>query len=189
MSRSLVIIVNGLPATGKTTLAGRLALDLHLPFIYKDGIKDRLFDSLGWSDVEWSQKLGVAAYNLLFYFVEAQVAVSRSLVVEANFSPTSSAAQFRELQARYDFVPIQILLKAEGRVLIERVKARWQSGARHPGHVEHLRYDEQFSALRAGRLEPMDIGGHVLEVDTTDFARVDYPVLVERVRSILPGPI
>lgn len=45
-----VILVNGLPATGKTTLARRIATDLRLPLLAKDAIKETLFDTLGWSD-------------------------------------------------------------------------------------------------------------------------------------------
>ena len=50
MTKSLLIIINGAPCTGKTTLGRKLAKQLRLPFLSKDGIKEVLFDTLGWED-------------------------------------------------------------------------------------------------------------------------------------------
>ena len=43
----LFVVVSGLPASGKTTLARRLASVLELPLIDKDDILDRLFAERG----------------------------------------------------------------------------------------------------------------------------------------------
>ncbi|MEO7074366.1 MAG: AAA family ATPase [Ktedonobacterales bacterium] len=47
MGRPLVVIVSGPPASGKTTLARTVAQEVRLPFFYKDGLKETLFDALG----------------------------------------------------------------------------------------------------------------------------------------------
>ena len=57
-------IVTGPPGAGKSTLAEYLARELCLPLISKDGIKEILFDTLGWHDREWSKKLGHASFEL-----------------------------------------------------------------------------------------------------------------------------
>ncbi len=178
-----VIIVSGLPATGKTTLARRLADDLNLPLVTKDEIKERLFDKLGWSDREWSQRLGVATFALLYYFIEVQLKAGRSFIAEANFRPDRDNPPFRELKSRYDFQPIQIVCVTEGEKLLERYRARGESGQRHPGHVDHLTYDELGAQLLKGRQEPLDLGGLAFEVDTTDYAKVDYESLLQAVRQ------
>lgn len=41
----LLVLVSGLPAAGKTTLAGRLAHALQLPVLSRDAIKDGLAES------------------------------------------------------------------------------------------------------------------------------------------------
>jgi predicted kinase len=182
-AKPLVVIVSGPPCTGKTTLGKYVAAELGLPFINKDGIKERLFDTLGWSDRQWSRKLGVASYALLYYFIEAQVAVGRSFVVESNFDPVSATAQFLELKSRHDFEPVQVMCRTQGEELFARFRERAESGQRHPGHVDRQSYEEIRPVLLEGRLEPLGIGGTVIEVDTTDFGAVDCDKVVSTIRE------
>ncbi len=183
MSTPLLVIVTGLPGTGKTTLGRRLAADLALPFLYKDGIKETLFDSLGWSDREWSRRLGLASYDLLFYFLGVELAAGRSLVVESNFSARFATPRFLALKERHGFEPFQILCYATGDVVFERFRSRASSSNRHPGHVEGANMAEVEPIVRAGRADPLAIGGTLIEVDTTDFAQVDYAALLALVQT------
>jgi len=183
MNKPDVIIVTGAPATGKTTLGRHIAQDLRWPFIYKDGIKETLFDTLGWSDREWSKRLGCAAMVLLFHFVTAQLKAGRSLVVEANFDPAFDTARFLDLRQRYPFEPLQIVCETAGEVLRQRYQARAESGRRHPGHVDHVLAAEfNFDDLRL-KHAALDIGGRVVRVDTTDFGAIDYAELLQSIRA------
>lgn len=185
MTRPLLIIVTGSPGAGKTTLAKRISEEFHLPFIHKDGIKETLFDALGWSDRAWSRKLGVASYDLLYYFLEVLLQANTSLVVESNFDPQYSTPAFLTLKAKYDFEPLQILCKADGNTLLQRFKARAESGERHPGHVELLNLEEFEHFLLDGKFEAMEIGGTVLEVDTSEFGGMDYEKIRSAIQALL----
>jgi predicted kinase len=182
---SLVVIVTGLPGTGKTNLGMRIAREFSIPFINKDGIKERLFDSLGWEDRPWSKKLSLASVNLLYYFLEAQLAAGGSIVVESNFDSHLENPQFRQLKEKYSFEIFQILCVTQGEVLFERFRLRGQSGKRHPGHVDQATYEELSSILLKGRAEPLDIGGVLVEVDTTDYGGIDYDGLFSTIREAL----
>lgn len=184
MPTPLLIIVTGPPCSGKTTLGKRLAQELHLPFIHKDGIKERLFDTLGWSDRPWSKQLGLASFQVLSYFVEALLQVGCSFIVEANFDPAIGSSEYLALKAQYNFEPLQILCHTEGQTLFQRFMQRSESSERHPGHGDYLYYEEFKAGLLRGRLDPMEIGGTIVEVDTTDFARLNYAKLVEAVNAV-----
>ena len=47
MDKPLIVLVNGPPGAGKSTLALRLADELMLPLLMRDQIKEVLFDTLG----------------------------------------------------------------------------------------------------------------------------------------------
>jgi predicted kinase len=180
---TVVLIVTGAPATGKTTLGRRLARDLALPFITKDDIKEILFDTIGWKDRAWSRHLAGACYALLYHVVKQEIAVGRSVAVESNFDRARSTPEFRGLQRLHPFRPVQVLCHAQGSVLIERFKARDDSGVRHPGHIDKEAMRDVEGVLSRGRIEPLDLEGPVIEVDTTDYDAVDYSDVFSRVRD------
>lgn len=178
-----LIIVNGLPATGKTTLAQQLATALALPLFSKDMFKEILFDTLGWGERAWSRRLGVASIALLVCVAEAELAVERSCIVECNFDPLLGSAQLSALGQRCPFHPVQVLCVTDPAVRRERQRQRAQSSARHPGHLEAVLLGETDAAPPVGRLEPLALGGALIEVDTTNPAELDVGALVERLRG------
>ncbi len=59
------LVVTGLPASGKSTLARAVGNALALPVVDKDEILEALFDSLGAGDAEWRRRLSRAADEVL----------------------------------------------------------------------------------------------------------------------------
>jgi predicted kinase len=186
-SLPVLIIVTGAPSTGKTTLARRIAHEFRLPLVAKDDIKESLFDTLGWKDREWSKQLGRATMHLLFYFVEAQLAAGRSCVVESNFRARMAMQEFRALQTKHNFVPLQVVLKCERDMLVQRFHARWDSGMRHPGHVDHLSSAEELAAILNSDYQAIDLDGQVIEIDTTDLDKIDHAGLFRAIASAIRG--
>lgn len=184
MSRALLVLVTGAPCTGKTSLARRIAAELRLPFISKDGIKVSLFESLGWKDREWSRRLDTATYEILFYAVEAQLLAGRSLVVESNLKPALHTARFKSLQDAYGCAALQILCETEGDTLIARFDARAASGKRHPGHCDDVLRRELREMLEDGRYGLLGIDGESAIIDTTDFGAVDLSEVIEEARRL-----
>ncbi len=69
--------------------------------------------------------------------------------------------------------------------MLERFKQRSESGERHLGHVDDQNYEEFKALLVNNTHQVLDIGGEVLEIDTTDFASIDYQSIFDAVRVIL----
>jgi predicted kinase len=182
--RSLVLIVTGPPCTGKTMLARRLATSLGLPLMTKDTIKEVLFEILGISDRAWSKRLGGASMEVLYAFVEAQLAAGHSCVAEGNFDVSFSTPVFRRLAREYPHTSIQVNCVADPAVLASRFRKRSHSGERHPGHQDHLPRNPSLDAPIPGRTPPLDIGGHVIELDTSDFAQLDFDRLCAGIRRL-----
>lgn len=176
--KPLVILVNGLPATGKTTLARRLANDLRLPLLAKDAIKETLFETLGWSDRAWSRRLGAASIALLYLLLEEELRAGQSCIVECNFVPDRDGGHLGTLQQRYQFALFQILCQTDGAVLYERFRQRELSGDRHPGHDGIANLDEFRDLLLGGYIAPLPLDGTLYTLDTTDFATLDYDSLL-----------
>ncbi len=68
MPKPLLIIINGPPGAGKTTLARRLATDLRLPVIHRVSIAETLFDGLDCQAHGRPALIGPASFKLMHYF-------------------------------------------------------------------------------------------------------------------------
>ncbi len=171
MEPPLLVVVQGPPAAGKTTVARALAARLRLPLIAKDTIKEALFDGLGAGDLAWSQRLGEATYLALLGIVEESVAAGASLVLEANFV-RGREERLAALPARF----VQVHCGAPLELLLERYASR----ERHPGHVDAERIDALRDAVESGRHAPLALGGETIRLDTS--REVDLDALAGRVR-------
>ena len=92
MNLPSVILITGHPATGKTTLSFKLAAELTLPLVGKDIIKEALADAMpkptnSISDTDWSRRLSIATWKLLYQQTENLIKAGVPHIVEANFDP------------------------------------------------------------------------------------------------------
>ncbi|MDD4785226.1 MAG: AAA family ATPase [Candidatus Shapirobacteria bacterium] len=185
MNKPLLIIISGPSCTGKTTLAKNLSQKFKLPLITKDSIKEILFDDLGWSNRQWSQKVGTASYSLIHYFLDSFMPFTSSLIIESNFKAEFETKEILSRLKKYDYFPIQIMCQSDGQVLFERFKARSESGQRHPGHCDTSNYDELKPLLLKGKFEPMKIGGKILIFDSTDLKNLKYNYIFNEIKKFI----
>ena len=61
------ILVAGMPASGKSTIAVRISESLGISMLSKDSIKEVLFDDLGFHSRAEKVQLGTAAMHILYY--------------------------------------------------------------------------------------------------------------------------
>lgn len=186
MANPLLLLVSGPPGAGKTTLGRQIAHDLKMPFFNKDGIKETLFDTLGWRDRDWSRQLGSASALLLFHCIERQLEAGQSVVAESAYQAAYDAPRVRALQEQVHCRVLEVHCTAATDVLLARFLARAQSRQRHPGHGgEAAQLEELRANLLNGMYRPLSEGGAALMIDTTDLAQLDYQRLLQVVRSTI----
>lgn len=188
MAKPLLIIINGLPGSGKTTLSRRLAPDLGLPVFSRDSIYETLYDALDCEHAGLPPRIGHASYALLYASASSILAAGQAVMIEAFFgNPPLRSTEIRQLQRAYHFESLQILCRANGRVLIERFLARMENEKRH---ISHRSQDQAWikqnrEQLLQGSLEPLALGGQLVEIDTTIPDSFDYAGLVRRIQATI----
>jgi len=189
--RGVIFFVLGAPATGKTTIGTRLAQSLEIPYISKDGVKEPIFDELGCplameTDEPLSgRKMDNAALSILIYLIEVQLQAGCACIIDSTFQ-ARHAATLNALISRYHFMPVQIMCRAEEAELARRFRRRAETDERHPGHLDHQRSGTfDMEQLERTFQRPLDIGGHLLNVDTTSFQDNDYQELLHSIEQLL----
>ncbi|MDB5179293.1 MAG: ATP-binding protein [Patescibacteria group bacterium] len=190
MAKNILIIVSGLPATGKTTLSQGMAKHLHLPLVSKDTIKEILFDGVGHGDREWGEKLNIPTYNLLNYFVEQELRAGRPLIIETPYDDDFPRRAYEKWQSEYGFECVQVMCYAEPKVLIERFVARIGAPERHPGHNDQAALEDFKRSIKdAEKVKPLSLQGEVYELNTTDFSKIDTESLLKKLEAAMVAPI
>jgi len=166
-----IILITGHPATGKTTLSYKLAAELNLPLIGKDIIKETLADAMpkpadDLSDTDWSRRLSIATWRLLYQQTEDLIRAGVPHIVEANFDPQYSDAPWQALMSKYVFKPIQIRCEADPQTIIKRYHQRIADGSRHIIHVNTIP-DAHYAESIKTHMGWVDIEGVQLSFDTT----------------------
>jgi predicted kinase len=186
MRTSTLVIISGLPATGKTVLSRKLAQHVGLPLFSKDTIKETLFDGVGQGDREWGEKLNKPTYDILDYIVEQEIAARHSLIIETPYDNDFRKEKYLAFQNKYGFTCIQVLCYAEPQVLIQRFIDRIGSSDRHPGHNDEAALEDFKDSIReAGKVEPLQLAGKTYEIDTTDFTAMNEGELFKHVKNLV----
>jgi predicted kinase len=177
MHLNAIVVVAGSPGSGKTTLAKGLAVELGIPLISKDTIKEALFDPLGTGDLEWSQQLGQAAHAVM-YAIAADVS---SVVLESHFWPGISEAELTAIERPM----VQVYCRCLPEVALDRYRRRAHSRDRHPGHLPEHQSEEAVGRWTKIVPQPLHLDTPLIEVDTTH--PVDAQAVAREVRLVLEG--
>lgn len=190
------IFLAGAPASGKSTVAAGLSQRLQIPMISKDSMKELLFDTIGFQSRSEKVALGVASAAILHYMASQLMQSGQPFLLENNFEP-DDRNRFTDLVDQYRYQAITIRLTAQPDTLYSRFAARERDSSRHLGHIVNDRYPrpdgvgelppplskEAFlKGIQARGFDRFCIGT-CIEVDTTDFARVDLDALTVQVRQ------
>ncbi len=178
----LLIILTGLPGTGKTILAQKIGKDLCVATLGRDySIKESMFDTLGFgADREWSKKLGRASYDVLFKVLDGVMLGGQPVIVESNFTMQAQPS-FVELIQRHGYKSLLVNIITDDNTRKQRLIDRVKRGERHPGHSEVF----TGGIMPNDPTENLQLPGNTVEIDTTSFGETEYATFREQIRAYL----
>lgn len=194
------IIVTGIPASGKSTVAGYLSDNLKLPMISKDSIKELLFDKVGFKCREEKVRLGNASMDIMYYMAEQLMKCGKPFILENNFEDASKEGLFTILE-KYSYQAVTVRLTGDYRKIYERFVMREGSPDRHRGHVVNdcypepegikrenpapLSFESYLYGIEHRGFDRFAANGPCIMLDTTDFSNIDMEKVLKEIKGCI----
>lgn len=182
-----IIIITGELAAGKTNYGKKISRVLEIPFFSKDEIKEILYDSFSYTnlDYEAKRKLGASSYSIFYYIMEEQLKVGKSLIVESNFVK-ESVPIIKNLLNKYNYKSITIRFEGDLHILHKRFLKREYSTERHIGLVANGLFDDFKNFEQAAtKSKEFKISNNEILVDTTDFSKINFDEIIHNILNDL----
>lgn len=185
-----IIIIEGYLASGKSTFALRLSKSINVPYLIKDTFKTALCASVPINRREESSKFSTVTFDAMMYATERLLEVGYPIIIEGNFVPTGvkkadEAGTIKALIDKYAYIPLTYKFVGDTQVLHKRYVERDKLPER--GQANMMFSEPLLSDFEkyCSNLDAFTVGGKVIEIDTTDFSKVDFEMLVETARLFI----
>ncbi len=194
------ILVTGIPAAGKSTMAEALSERLKLPVLSKDAIKELLFDHVGFQSRAEKVNLGIAGMEIMYYAAGQLMKAGQPFILENNFE-YSSEYGIKNLLEKYQYFACTVTLTGDYKAIYRRFLERESSPDRHRGHVvndcypekketnretakaRHVSYENFVHGIEQRGFDAFCVDGRQIKVDTTDFSKINMEELFSQIAA------
>jgi len=185
-----IIIIEGYLASGKSTFARLLSKTLNIPYIVKDTFKIALCESVQITTREESSRFSAVTFDAMMYVTERFMETGYPIIIEGNFVPpgmknVNEAGVIESLLWKYSYRPLTYKFMGNTQVLYKRYIERERSPERGDANRDFEEIPFENFDRYCHNLDAFSVGGKVIEVDTSDFGKVDFAQYVEMVRQFI----
>ncbi len=125
-------IICGLPGAGKTTFAKALSKKLNIVCLFKDSIKEGLYDIRKTTTLDENKVLGKESIQLLYKLAEEQLSLGVDLIIESPFYFEEDYPMFRRWEKEFDLKIYTVICSIDLEIRLKRFKER----ERHLSHCD-----------------------------------------------------
>lgn len=193
----VLILLAGLPGTGKTYLSNVIKNKLGSFFeLSQDDLKEYFSDIYGFHNLEEKQEIEKIAWTKYYEIMEQKMQEGRNMISDYPFSEKQKP-YIQQFVERYNYKVITIRLVADLDVLFDRQKKRDLDQTRHLSHIvtaykkgdqlvdrrnanNLLTYEEFITRCKTRGYHLFELG-ELYEVDVTDYTKVNYSTLLEKI--------
>jgi predicted kinase len=168
-----LVVISGLPASGKSSLSDRLGVDLGVPVIHRDRLRRAVFEPFTEFPVS-EDLITEATGRMIIAILETFARAGASVILDGNFNTPGHAIPVRAFVRSHDLPAIEICLWGDPDIL----RARFIDRADPPLTEDLIPYFER--VLHRPPEPVLQPPASMFHVDTTDFGALDavYPQLL-----------
>ncbi|MGN6265281.1 MAG: AAA family ATPase [Ginsengibacter sp.] len=166
MNKPLLLVITGMPASGKTTLAHLVAEKTHCPLLSRDELKEGYINTMGIPHAQLNDTTARHIYDTFFAAIELLLSQKISLVIEAAFQHKLWKPKLSSLQSIADIKILICTTKPE--IAVSRFEKRYlQESSREKYHGDESGLKKITNDLFYNYY-PIQSNFPTLVIDTTD---------------------
>lgn len=185
-----IIIVEGYLASGKSTFALQLSKAINVPCFIKDTFKTALCKNVSIENRKESSLFSAVTFDAMMYVTERLFETGSPAIIEGNFVPggvkkVDEAGAIKELIDKYGYTSLTFQFMGDTQTLYKRFVEREKTIER--GRANRIGMDVSYSIFDqwCHNFDDFNVGGKIVQVDTTDFARVDFDTYIESAKRFM----
>lgn len=199
--KKTIVLLAGYPATGKSYLCQKILERMpQFHVVSQDDMKEQLFDRYGFDNMEEKIQIEKESWKLYYKIMEEELKQGNSIISDYPFSDKQKG-RIQTLAEQYHYQVVTFRLIGDLEVLFQRSLKRDLDSKRHLSHLvsKYHKGDVLTDRRKADCLVTYDIFmdrcknrgygtfvlGHLIELDVTDFTKIDYPAVIQELYDLV----